>query len=113
HILVDRLPGLLRQFEPDRLSSLLLTNGSSLHRVPIGSNVLDPEGDDITTAQLAVDGQVKHRQLANAAFDLQLRADCPDVLRTKRRLGADQLALIPSQASERGYRMVIAFLHGQ
>lgn len=48
---------------------------------PAGCNVLDLERDDVTTAQLAVDGQVKHRQIARPPLDLEFRADRPNVLR--------------------------------
>jgi hypothetical protein len=44
------------------------------------TNVLDLEGDNIATAQLAVDRHIEHRQVARAPRDLQLGADRPDVL---------------------------------
>jgi hypothetical protein len=40
-----------------------------------GSDILDPDGDDITAAKLAVDGEIEHNEVASATFDLELRPD--------------------------------------
>src|SRR6185312_12519243 len=55
-IVVDCLAGLLGQFEPHGLPSLLLADCRPIDCIPAGRNVLDLERRDITTAQLAVDG---------------------------------------------------------
>jgi hypothetical protein len=57
--------------------SLVLARNGPL---PAGSDILDPDGDDITPTKLAVDCQIEHRQVASAAFDLELRPNRSDVL---------------------------------
>jgi hypothetical protein len=52
-----------------------LPNRCSVCRVPAGGDILDPDGDDITAAKLAVDGQIEHGEVASAAFDLEFRPD--------------------------------------
>jgi hypothetical protein len=59
-------------------------------RISIWSNVLDLEGDDIAAAQLAVDGHIEQRQIADSFLDLQLGADRPDMLWSQWRLCADE-----------------------
>jgi Ku protein len=57
-----------------------LSDRCPIRRVPAGGDILDPDGDDITTAKLAVDRQIEHGEVASAAFDLELRPNRPDVL---------------------------------
>jgi hypothetical protein len=57
-----------------------LSDRCPIRRVPAGGDILDPDGDDITTAKLAVDRQIEHGEVASAAFDLEFRPDRPDVL---------------------------------
>ena len=101
YVVVDRLAGLLGQFEPDRLPGLLLPHRRPIDRIPVRCNVLDLERDDIAAAQLAVDGEIEHRQVAHPPVDLELGADRPNVLRPQRRLRANQLALVPGRPSQR------------
>ena len=58
-ILVDVLPGLLGQIEPDGPACLLLAHGRAVHGVAVGRHVIDPDRYDITAAQLAVDGEIE------------------------------------------------------
>ena len=44
--------GLLAQLESDRQACLLLSNRCALRRVSAGSNILDPDGDDVAAAEL-------------------------------------------------------------
>jgi hypothetical protein len=37
-----------------------LPNRCAIGRVPAGGDILDPNGDDITAAKLAVDSQIEH-----------------------------------------------------
>ena len=60
-VVVHRLAGLFRQFEPDRPPGLFLAYGRAIAGITIRRNVLDPESDDIAASQLAVDGQIEHR----------------------------------------------------
>jgi hypothetical protein len=39
-------------------------------RIPVRSNVFDTKGDDIASPQLAVDDQIKQRQVKGSPFDL-------------------------------------------
>jgi hypothetical protein len=52
-----------------------LPDGCAIRRVPAGGDILDPDGDDITAAKLAVDCQIEHGKVASAAFDLEFRPD--------------------------------------
>jgi hypothetical protein len=56
-----------------------LSNRCSIRSVPVGGDILDPDGDDVTTSKLAVDRQVEHGEVASAAFDLEFRPNGPDV----------------------------------
>lgn len=53
----------------------------------------DP-GHHITAAQLAVDRQIEESEIPFFAVDLQLRPNRPNVARSQRRLGTDELALV-------------------
>ena len=73
---IDRLAGLLRQFKPHWLSSLLLANARTLEGMTLWRHIRDLERNHVAySAQLAVDGQVEHCQVTVAPLDLQLSAD--------------------------------------
>ena len=72
-IVIDRLAGLLAQFKSDWPPGFLLPDGCSIHRVAAGGDILDPNGDDITAAKLAVDCQIEPGEVASAAFNLGQR----------------------------------------
>jgi len=55
-VTVDRLSGLLRDFEPDRLAGLPLAHARPVDRVTMRSNVLDLQADDVASAELAING---------------------------------------------------------
>jgi hypothetical protein len=74
-VIVDRLPGLLRHLEPNRVAGLSLADSHPVHGISVRGNVLDLESDDIATAQFAVDGQVEQRQVTRATLDLELGPD--------------------------------------
>jgi hypothetical protein len=79
-VVINRQPGLLSHLEPDRLTGLLLPHRRSIEGVSTGSNILDPEGDNIATAQFAIGGKIEHGQVAGLSLDLKLRSDGPDML---------------------------------
>ena len=54
-IIIDGLAGLVTQFKSDGPSGFLLSDGSAIRRVAASGDILDPDGDDITAAKLAVD----------------------------------------------------------
>jgi hypothetical protein len=60
-VIVDRLSGLFRHLELDRLARLLLPHGSPIDRKTMRSDVLDAQAYDVTSSKLAIDGQVEHR----------------------------------------------------
>jgi hypothetical protein len=74
-VLIDGLAGLLAQFKSDRPTSFLLSNRCAIRRVAAGGDILGQDGDDVTAAKLAVDRQIEHREVANSAFDLELRPE--------------------------------------
>ncbi len=78
-VVINRLTGLLGQLEPDGSARLLLSHRHTLDGVPVRSNVLDLQTDHVATAQLGVDSQVEHTQIARSALDLELSPDRPDV----------------------------------
>jgi hypothetical protein len=80
-VVIDRLPGVFGHLEPHRHAGLFLAHRCALDGVSVRRNVFHLEGDDIATAQLAVDCQIEHRQVALAVCDLELCADRPDVFR--------------------------------
>jgi hypothetical protein len=65
----------IAQFKPDGPSSFLLPDGCAICRVAAGSDILDPDGNDVAATKLAVDRQIEHGEVASAALDLKL---CPD-----------------------------------
>src|SRR5229473_1469064 len=94
-VIIDGLAGLLAQFKSDRPPSFLLSNRCAIRRVAAGGDILDPDSDDITAAKLAVDRQIEQREVASAAFDMELRSDRPDVFWSQRWLCPCQLAFVP------------------
>ena len=80
HVVVNGLPGLLGDFEPDRNARLFLPDGGAIDGVSMGRNVVDLESHDIAPAQLAVDGEIEYRQVTGASLDLQLGPDRPNML---------------------------------
>jgi len=74
-IIIDGLAGLLAQFKSNGPAGFLLSDRCSIRRVPAGGNILDPDGDNVTASQLAVDRQIEHSEVASATFDLEFRPD--------------------------------------
>ena len=66
---VNGLPGLIRQLELDRPPGILLSDGRTIDRIAIRSDVFDPQGDDVATTQLAVDCKVEKGKVAAPSFD--------------------------------------------
>jgi hypothetical protein len=46
-VVIDRLPSLLGDLEPDRTAGLLMPNGCTVERVAVRRHVLDADGDDV------------------------------------------------------------------
>jgi hypothetical protein len=90
--------GSVRSTRSDRPAGFLLSDNCAIRRVSAGSDVLDPDRDDITATQLALDRQVEHGEVASAASDLKFRPDRPDVFGAQRGLCSAHLALIPGHS---------------
>jgi hypothetical protein len=65
---LQRGPALFRDLELNRTARLVPDNRCSVSHVSAGGDVIDPNADEITAAQLAVDGEVEHRQIAFAVL---------------------------------------------
>jgi len=74
-IIIDGLAGLFAQFESNRPSSFLLSDGCAVRRVAAGGDILDPDRHDITPSKFTVDCQIEHGEVAKAALNLKF---CPD-----------------------------------
>lgn len=88
---VNGLPGLIRQLELDRPPGLLMPDGRTIDRIAIRSDIFDPQGDDVATTQLAVDGKVEKGKVAGPSFDQEPGSDRPELVWPQRRFGSDQL----------------------
>ena len=66
------------------------------------SNVADTQSHQIAATQLAVDGEVKKREVTGSGRQLQTNPDSPDLLQLERAFLADDLALIPGCGGRRG-----------
>ena len=109
---VNGLSGLIRQLELDWSSGLLLPDGRAIDRIAIRSDILDPQGDDVATTQLAVDREVEKGKVARSSFYQEPGSDGPNLVWPQRRFGSDQLSLVPgypASSSERLFssRMII------
>ena len=101
----DGGPGRLGQLELHRPLRLSLDDHGSgqdligVHHVP------HPQAHQITAAQLAVDCQVEHGQVADLMFVLQVESNGPDILWLERWLLAYQLAFVPGLAGLVGFHV--------
>jgi hypothetical protein len=84
---VDGLPGLIGQFELDRSSRLLLAYDRAIDGISIRRDIFDPQGDDVATTKLTVDGKIEQRKVSGPLFDQQSGSDRPDLVWPQRRLG--------------------------
>ena len=67
--LLERRSGLLRDLELNRTSGLVLDDRRPVSYGTAGRDVVDPEGDEVAAAMLAVDSQIEQREIA-------LRLEC-------------------------------------
>jgi hypothetical protein len=93
----DRGPRLFGNFELDRPAGFLLDHGRAIPHLAADAHVIDPHGDQITAAQLAVDPEIEQREIALPTLKLKPDPDCPDILRPERALLADQATLVPGR----------------
>lgn len=93
--LQDRLAGLFGDLELHRAACHSLHNRGARPHFSAQQDIVNPQGHEIATPQLAVDGKVEHGEVAQAPLDLQADADGPDLPQFERRLLADELAQVP------------------
>jgi hypothetical protein len=67
-------------------------------------DVPDPQIHQVAAAQLAINGQVKHGQVAHRMPVLQVNPDRPDLLGLERGLLPDKFALVPRFAFLDGFQ---------
>jgi hypothetical protein len=87
---MDGIPGLLGQLELDGAPGFLLHDHGTLSDATGHGNITDPQGHQVTTAELAVNGQIKQGQVALLFQDLEPDANSPDLLGFQRGLLAGQ-----------------------
>jgi hypothetical protein len=56
---------------------------------------IEPNCNDVTATQLAVDRQIEHRTVTHPALMIQPEPDSPDLLRFQRAFGANLSARVP------------------
>jgi hypothetical protein len=71
-------------------------------RLAVRRNVFDPQGDNIAASQLAIDGEVEHRQVTGSLLNLQSGPNGPNVPCQERGLCSDQLPLFQGVRFGRG-----------
>src|SRR5437879_13886744 len=57
YVVIDRLTGLLGELEPDRPARLRLTDGCAIDGLPVRSNVLQFQANDIAPPQFTIGGR--------------------------------------------------------
>src|ERR1700726_4893014 len=94
-VFINCQPGLLGWLESYRPAGLSLAHGRPLDCVAVGGNVIDPDGDEVATPQLAVDGEVEQRQIAHLPLELEPGSYGPDMFLPQRWSGSNQFSLVP------------------
>ena len=90
----ERLPSRFSQLEGNWPASLLLNDcGAEPDRVA-EVDIENAQANEVTASQLAVDCDIEHRKVANAALVLQPGPDSPNVLWLKRRLRSNDSTVV-------------------
>src|SRR5436190_23740031 len=90
-----RIPGLLGNLELHWSLCVLLHDNRAAGDVTALDHIVDAQRDQITPAQLAVDGKVEQCEFPGSMIQLQPNPDSPDLLQLQRWLLAEQLAFVP------------------
>src|SRR5215467_4775717 len=96
-VIVQSLPHQFGQFKPNGSPGLPLPDSRSVNGIAIGRHVIHAQGDEITAAKFAVDGQIEHRQVAGALLELQFRAYRPNMAWPHWWLRAGHFTLVPGR----------------
>jgi HEAT repeat protein len=104
-------PRSLGDLELNRFPGLALKHGRPLPDMPGGEDVDDFQADEVASAKLAVDRNIEEHEVADAIGELQLDADCPNMLglktdNQKMTVAAMQMALMNVWA-QRSYLVAI------
>jgi hypothetical protein len=67
----DCLTGWLGHLEPDGPARFSLTQRRSIDGMSVGRHVLNFQGNHIAPAELAVDREIEHREIARSVLELQ------------------------------------------
>jgi hypothetical protein len=86
---VKGLPGLICQLELDGPPGLLLSDGRTIGRIAVRSDIFDPQANDIATTQLTVDRNVEKGKITAPSFDQEPGSDRPYLVRPQRRFCDD------------------------
>jgi hypothetical protein len=78
---------------------LLLDDDRSVANILPGDNVANLDLHQIAAAELAVDGKIKERLVSQPALAIEMEADRPDLLLSKRTLGPHVLTSVPGCTS--------------
>jgi hypothetical protein len=63
-VVVDRLTGLLSDLEADGLAGLLLAHSRAIDGMSVRCHIFRVQPNDVAASQLAIDGQIEHREIA-------------------------------------------------
>lgn len=91
----QRLPRSLCNLEANGLAGLALCDRRPFLDLASGLDVRDFQPDEVTSAELAVDGEVEKREIADASCDFETHTDRPVVLRHERSFLSDDTTLVP------------------
>ena len=80
NVVVERVPCLFGDFEPDRMTRLFLPHGCSVNCIAIRRYIFDFDRHHVTTPQLTIYCQIEQGEVALAPFNLQFRSDRPNML---------------------------------
>jgi hypothetical protein len=76
-------------------AGLLLDNRRAVTDLAAARNVTNPELDEITATQLAIDRQIKQRSISHALVFIQIEPNSPDISRLERAFRSHILSSIP------------------
>ena len=86
---IDSLTGLPGQLKLNGATGFLLHDNCAIFDAVSHEDITDSQGNQITTAKLAVNGQVEQGQVARFPMDLKPDSDGPDFFGLQRRFLAD------------------------
>lgn len=99
---LHRLSCRIHQLELDRTLGLLLDHNGAVTDASAGNYIANPNLDHITAAQLAIDGEVEQRSVAQSPMLVEPEANGPDLLLFQRPLRTDKSALVPGSKFVKG-----------